>query len=190
MSQRKVTNAIKKQVAGRQRFMCSANVKDYKCPLKGTPFDESGFHIDHIKELRDGGSNEIENLQALCLMCHTVKTNRRSSEVIKDKPKAPKKVKAPKVEEPPIPKKSYSFWDRGELKEFSDIDQMMKFADKLRADRKYNCFQLSGWDYEVKIPIGGRIIVQKELFPRFSDPAVRAGYNLGPWYEKSIKTES
>jgi hypothetical protein len=170
---------MKKQVAGRQRFMCSANVPAYKCPLNGSPFDESGFHIDHIKELRDGGSNELDNLQALCLMCHTVKTNRRSSEVPKEKPKAPKKVKAPKVEEPPVPKKTYSFWHSGERKDFPDLDQMMKFADRTRAAEKWT--DLSGWEYEIRIPLGGQIIVQKELFPRLSAPDVRIGYNLGPW---------
>ena len=182
MSQRKVTAAMKKQVAGRQRFMCAGNVSDYKCPLSGSPFDESGFHIDHIKELRDGGSNELDNLQALCLMCHTVKTNRRSSEV----PKAPKKVKepkAPKVDEPPppppLPKKCYSFWHSGERKDFPDLDQMMKAADRTRAAEKWS--DTSGWEYEIRIPLGDRIIVQKELFPRLSYPAVRAAYNLGPW---------
>jgi len=184
MSQRKVTAAMKKQVAGRQRFMCSANVPDYKCPLNGLPFDESGFHIDHIKELRDGGSNELDNLQALCLMCHTVKTNRRSSEVPKEKkPKAPKKEKVPKIEEPPPPpppKKSYSFCHSGERKEFSDMDQMIKCADQIRADKKWT--DTAGWEYEIRIPLGERIIVQKELFPRFSNPAVRTVYNLGPWH--------
>ena len=178
MSQRKVTNSIKKQVAGRQRYMCSANVPDYKCPLKGTPFDESGFHIDHIKELRDGGSNEIENLQALCLMCHTVKTNRRSSEVPKEKSKTPKKVKEPIVEKS-LPKKSYSFWHTGVREEFSDLDQMMKCADKIRSDKKWN--DTTGWEYEIKIPFGEKVIIQKEFFPKFSDPSVRIGYNLGPW---------
>jgi hypothetical protein len=174
---------MKKQVAGRQRFMCAGNVPDYKCPLSGSPFDESGFHIDHIKELRDDGSNELDNLQALCLMCHTVKTNRRSSEV----PKAPKKAKepkAPKVEPPPAallpaPKKCYSFWHSGQREDFPDLDQMMKSADQVRAEKKWG--DTSGWEYEIRIPIGERIIIQKERFPPLSNPAVRATYKLGPW---------
>ena len=38
-------------------------------------FDKSMYHIDHIKELRHGGTNHISNLQALCPQCHSVKTN-------------------------------------------------------------------------------------------------------------------
>lgn len=78
MEKRKVTTAVKKQVAGRQRFTCAANIPDYKCPLRNEPFDEAGFEIDHIKPLSEGGSNEPSNLQALCLMCHRVKSNRAS----------------------------------------------------------------------------------------------------------------
>jgi len=38
---------------------------------------EDGFEIDHIRELADGGSNEVDNLQALCVGlngCHSAKT--------------------------------------------------------------------------------------------------------------------
>ena len=38
-------------------------------------FDKSMYHIDHIIELRHGGTNHISNLQALCPQCHSVKTN-------------------------------------------------------------------------------------------------------------------
>ena len=91
--ERKVTAAKKKQIAGRQRFCCSANVEGYKCPLDKKPFDESGYEIDHIVELCKGGSNEDANLQALCIMCHRVKTSRLQ---IASKPKAVK----PKAEKP------------------------------------------------------------------------------------------
>lgn len=77
-TKRHVTAGTKKLVAGRQRYMCAATVKDYECPLKGTPFDEAGYEVDHIVGLADGGSNEASNLQALCLMCHRVKSNRSS----------------------------------------------------------------------------------------------------------------
>ena len=44
--------------------------------MKGLAFDESGYQIDHIVELRHGGSNDTSNLQALCPACHSVKTSR------------------------------------------------------------------------------------------------------------------
>jgi 5-methylcytosine-specific restriction protein A len=88
---RSVTESQKKRVAGRQRYTCAASVPDYKCQMKGEPFDESGYEIDHIKELRDGGTNDISNLQALCITCHRVKTSRMTSAMAK-------KNNAPKVE--------------------------------------------------------------------------------------------
>jgi len=179
---RRVTDAMKKRVAGIQRFTCSGNVSGYKCPLNGLPFDESGYEIDHIKPLSEGGTNETSNLQALCLMCHRVKSNRAASSDVKPavvKKEAVKKVE-PKIEAKPIPRKCYSFCYSGERKDFPDLDQMMKSADQVRADKKWE--DTSGWEYEIRIPIGERIITQKELFPRFSNPAVRAAYNLGPWH--------
>lgn len=100
MSSRKVSASKKKQVAGRQHFMCAANIPDYKCPLNGTPFDEAGYEIDHIIPLKDGGSNEVDNLQALCLMCHRVKSNRSASEPKEKKGKNTKtKEPTPEVKE-------------------------------------------------------------------------------------------
>jgi len=85
---RNVTESQKKRVAGRQRYTCAASVPEYTCPMKGEPFDESGYEIDHIKELRDGGSNDLSNLQALCIMCHRVKTSRMTTAMAKkDTPK-------------------------------------------------------------------------------------------------------
>lgn len=89
---RSVTESQKKRVAGRQRYTCAASIPEYTCPMKGEPFDESGYEIDHIKELRDGGTNEESNLQALCIMCHRVKTSRMTSV----------KAKKERIEEPPI----------------------------------------------------------------------------------------
>jgi hypothetical protein len=75
-TKRHVTAGTKKLVAGRQRYMCAATVENYKCPLLGIPFDEAGYEVDHILPLSEGGTNEASNLQALCLMCHRVKSNR------------------------------------------------------------------------------------------------------------------
>lgn len=85
-SKRKVSEALKKLVAGRQNFKCankpSSNVvKKYLCPLwqnserKGV-FGEEGYQIDHIIEHSISKNDDETNLQALCLSCHSVKTRR------------------------------------------------------------------------------------------------------------------
>jgi len=87
---RNVSEATKKCVAGRQHYKCANEpgsgihgLESYVCPLWLNPdlnnkgsFDESGYEIDHIKELANGGSNDVPNLQALCKSCHSVKTKR------------------------------------------------------------------------------------------------------------------
>ena len=44
--------------------------KDSKCKQCNT---DKNLTIDHIKALRDGGTNDIINLQILCKECHTLK---------------------------------------------------------------------------------------------------------------------
>lgn len=34
------------------------------------------WEVDHVKELMNGGGNELENLQTLCLICHMAKHGR------------------------------------------------------------------------------------------------------------------
>ena len=53
--------------------------KGYRCPMwigNGGFFDESGYEIDHIIEVKHGGQSELSNLQMLCPCCHSVKTKR------------------------------------------------------------------------------------------------------------------
>ena len=45
----------------------------YKCNACNTLLPPT-FEIDHIVELRDGGQDEYDNLQALCPNCHSLKT--------------------------------------------------------------------------------------------------------------------
>ena len=90
-TKRHVTAGTKKLVAGKQRYMCAASVPGYVCPLGGTPFDEAGYEVDHILPLSEGGTNEASNLQALCLMCHRVKSNRASVGKSKKTPTPKKK---------------------------------------------------------------------------------------------------
>src|SRR5579872_3534362 len=83
---RKLTEAIKKKVAAKQHFRCAnkpnsnlVGIEDYQCPLWKNNgdgvFDESGYNIDHINEHSLTQNDNIKNLQALCLMCHGLKTN-------------------------------------------------------------------------------------------------------------------
>jgi hypothetical protein len=86
MSKRKVTEALKKLIAGRQNYKCankinSQVVKNYNCPLwqneeRQGSFGEEGYQIDHIIEHSISKNDAQENLQALCLSCHSVKTRR------------------------------------------------------------------------------------------------------------------
>lgn len=86
---RKVTQAMKKYVAGRQQFTCNnkpgsnlLGLENYYCPLwnsnnsKPGNFDESGYDIDHIIEWSVTANDSLDNLQALCPTCHKVKTKR------------------------------------------------------------------------------------------------------------------
>lgn len=84
---RTVSESLKKKIAGRQYFKCANNpmvnlrtLEKYKCPLwklndinRGS-FDESCYEIDHIYEFAETGDDSENNLQALCLSCHRVKT--------------------------------------------------------------------------------------------------------------------
>jgi hypothetical protein len=84
------TDAQKRMVAGIQSYKCANNLttklsglETYQCPLwqkadtdnKGS-FDQSGFELDHINELSISGDNSLDNFQALCKSCHSVKTKK------------------------------------------------------------------------------------------------------------------
>lgn len=86
MSKRKVSEALKKLIAGKQNYKCANKintqvVKNYNCPLwqnkqRNGSFGEEGYQIDHIIEHSVSKNDAPENLQALCLSCHSVKTRR------------------------------------------------------------------------------------------------------------------
>jgi len=52
------------EIAYKSQYKCNA------CKVLLPPT----FEVDHIVELRDGGKDEYENLQALCPNCHSLKT--------------------------------------------------------------------------------------------------------------------
>lgn len=61
---RSVSESKKKYVASRQSWACA----HCKSPLDYT------FEVDHVIELQHGGSNHVDNLEALCRNCHGKKT--------------------------------------------------------------------------------------------------------------------
>ena len=61
---RSVSNARKKFVAAKQKWRCN----DCKQLL------EAWYDVDHVLSLEHGGSNDIDNLVALCKNCHGRKT--------------------------------------------------------------------------------------------------------------------
>ena len=62
-TKRSVSETKKKYVASLQNWHCK------HCQKQLTAW----FEVDHIKELENGGSNDVENLQALCRECHAKK---------------------------------------------------------------------------------------------------------------------
>ena len=105
---RTLTIARKKRIAGRQNYKCAnspdrqlTGLENHKCILwqlqesnQGI-FDESGYEIDHIIEHSISENDSDENLQALCVSCHRVKTARFNSNKRKEnkKNKDPKDIK-------------------------------------------------------------------------------------------------
>ncbi len=66
----------KRAVARKQRWMIAFR-QHYVCAACNMLLHPKGFDIDHIVELRDGGKDELDNLQALCATCHAKKTRTR-----------------------------------------------------------------------------------------------------------------
>jgi len=81
-----ISEARKKLIAGKQYYKCANNpksnipyLKNYKCVMwiaYSGNFDESGYEIDHIVEYSVSKDNSDDNLHALCISCHKVKTKR------------------------------------------------------------------------------------------------------------------
>lgn len=67
---------VKRQVSGymKKRVACE---QDWKCAICRGKLD-LGFEVDHRKALRRGGTNERDNLWALCSECHKHKTAREN----------------------------------------------------------------------------------------------------------------
>lgn len=48
--------------------------QEYKCKVCKGLLHPKAFDIDHIVELARGGTDTLDNLQALCVQCHAIKT--------------------------------------------------------------------------------------------------------------------
>lgn len=48
----------------------------FQCQSCGKTYQQTKLSIDHIIPLSRGGSNDISNLQTLCLTCNKRKTNK------------------------------------------------------------------------------------------------------------------
>ena len=69
---------------GGQRRTMIPEKQDWKCVCKqcaGKVLLPSVFHLDHIKPLSEGGSNDPNNIQAICPNSHAVKTSRENQEM-------------------------------------------------------------------------------------------------------------
>jgi 5-methylcytosine-specific restriction protein A len=68
------------ELNGRIKFTKEQRVKiskkfNNKCNICKCCIKDTKFHIDHIRALSNGGTNEKSNLQPLCKSCHMVKTS-------------------------------------------------------------------------------------------------------------------
>jgi 5-methylcytosine-specific restriction endonuclease McrA len=57
---------LRKQVMERDLFLCQ--------PCKRKGFITQAKECDHIKPHFEGGTDDLDNLQAICIHCHAIKT--------------------------------------------------------------------------------------------------------------------
>jgi 5-methylcytosine-specific restriction endonuclease McrA len=76
---RYISKHVIQAVLRKQNYKCANSIKDYTCLLwkiNNGNFDEAGYHFDHINEYCLTKDNSLDNIQALCPNCHSVKTKR------------------------------------------------------------------------------------------------------------------
>ena len=71
--ERQSNNKLYKRNVSPKTKKIIASKQEWKCNICGKILDFT-YEVDHINELRYGGNNEIDNLQALCPNCHRRKT--------------------------------------------------------------------------------------------------------------------
>ena len=80
---------IRDELLDRQMQMCA------RVEVCGTIMEHGKFAVDHVLPLELGGSNDIENLQALCFKCHREKSREDIARIAKARrlrtPRQPKR---------------------------------------------------------------------------------------------------
>ena len=89
---RSLSASQRKKIAERQRNKCAnqpgshlAWIESYECQLwrgRNGKFDLASYEVDHIIPFAVSGDNSDENLQALCALCHRVKTANQKQDKI------------------------------------------------------------------------------------------------------------
>lgn len=127
MTTRRLTRIQKENIAARQYFKCAQSVHNYNCPIwareehKGS-FGPEKYQIDHIIELWEGGTDDESNLQALCLSCHRVKTDRNAKKRAKYKSDTKKNSDTKNAEKLEKPYFEIEIKEESEIEEDSDTD--------------------------------------------------------------------
>jgi len=79
----KFGGSVKKTIKSRKRTAITNTLRhevfkrdNYKCVECGVSKDERCLHVDHIIPISRGGTDELDNLQTLCVVCNLAKNNR------------------------------------------------------------------------------------------------------------------
>ena len=82
----------KRAVARKYRWLVAYR-QEYKCAHCKKLLHPLAMDVDHVKELRSGGADELDNLQCLCADCHAKKTRSYYQSAASGKKKRKKKKK-------------------------------------------------------------------------------------------------
>ena len=77
-----IAQSQKNEILAKQKNNCA------KCK---EPLDMRSKHFDHIKEVYKGGKSRTNNLQALCVTCHAIKTHKEKLQKVEKRRKINKK---------------------------------------------------------------------------------------------------
>jgi 5-methylcytosine-specific restriction endonuclease McrA len=67
----------------------------FHCELGGVSADIQALEVDHIIPRKHGGTDDLENLQALCYSCNAMKRDRRSAQTLAKRKSSNSKARHP-----------------------------------------------------------------------------------------------